>query len=736
VRQSEQSTFPTPRPENPPFALAMIRYRLTRLCLLLAVLVGVDTGFGVGIAAGQDAADTPRPLSIDDLYRFDGPTDVAVSPAGDSAVYVRRWNDRESRTVRYSLWRSSEDASRAKPLEAGQPDARRPIYSPDGRWIAFLSTRNFPDGSPAFQPVPPYTDPATDIWLMPAEGGKPIPLAGPEKPYGRVMSDPFYGRMAFSPDGKRLVFVADDGRDRRTPAEIENNVQIVREDQGEGYEGYTAAQIWIADLQLANVERRQKSGDAAKAVAARRVHRITRDDVWYGDPQWSPDGESLVVHANRTGDRESVRYSINKNYDLWRIDLADNSLTQLTTGPGPEVSPRLSPDGRRLVCLSVPRKGSHRDMFNLLVVDLATSGPQSRVLFDHHGPEADAPPHHSPSFPLPRDCWLSNKLVYFRASHRTGSAQQVIDLEQGPAALKNDSAADGEDSADAAPQDLSERLALEAAARRKLVPPGNQFLKDRVVAKGEVLHWKSFDGLEIEGVLTRPTRPGAKRPYPLVLYPHGGPHSRSTAGFNFTVQVLAAHGYAVFQPNYRGSDGYGQAWINADRFDLGGADMRDMLTGIDHLVAQGVVDRDRQFVYGVSYGGFTTSWLIGQTHQFRAAVPQNAVTDLTAMWGLSDIQSWTEWEFGGRPWETPQAMREHSPLTYAANVRTPTLILHAAGDRRCPLPMGRMFYRALKSAGVETQMVIYPDEGHPIRQLPHQQDVLRRVLDWFATHDK
>ncbi|MEQ8787755.1 MAG: S9 family peptidase [Pirellulaceae bacterium] len=661
-------------------------------------------------------------MSIDDLYRFDAPTDVAISPDGASAVYVRRWNDRKSRTERQSLWRSDKDAEHAKAMESGQPDARRPIFSPDGRWLAFLSTRDLPDGKPAFAPVAPYSDPATDIWLMPAAGGKAIPLAGPDKPYGRVMSDPFYGALAFSPDGRRLVFVADDGRDRRTKAEIENNVQIVREDQGEGYEGYTAAQIWIADLT-------EKPGEGKNKVAAKQVHRITNDDCWYGDPQWSPDGRSLVVHANRTDDRESVRYSINKNYDLWRIDLADNSLTQLTTGPGPQVSPRFSPDGKRLLCLSVPRQGSHRDMFNLLLVDLAPSGPSSHLLFDHHGPTAEAPPHLSPSFPLPSDCWLSNNKIYFSASHRTGSAQQVIDLAKGPEALD-----DGAGS-DASAKDHSERLALESDARKKLVPSGNRFLQERAVAKGEIIHWKSFDGLEIEGVLTRPSKPGATQPYPLVLYPHGGPHSRSTSGFNFTVQVLAAAGYAVFQPNYRGSDGYGQKWINADRFDLGGGDMRDMLSGIDHLIEQGVVDRDRQFVYGVSYGGFTTCWLIGQTHQFRAAAPQNAVTDLTAMWGLSDIQSWTEWEFGGRPWEVPQAMREHSPLTYAANVRTPTLILHATGDRRCPLPMGRMYYRALTSAGVETQMVLYPDEGHPIRQLPHQQDVLRRVLDWFSAHD-
>ncbi len=154
------------------------------------------------------------------------------------------------------------------------------------------------------------------------------------------------------------------------------------------------------------------------------------------------------------------------------------------------------------------------------------------------------------------------------------------------------------------------------------------------------------------------------------------------------------------------------------------------------LVADGVVNPKRQFVYGVSYGGFMTCWLVGHTKQFRAAAAQNAVTDLNAMWGLSDIQSWTEWEFGGRPWETVEAMRRHSPLSYVAEIETPTLILHSRDDRRCPIPMGRMFYQALHTRGVPTQMVVYPDEGHGIRQPRHREDVLRRTLAWFAEHDQ
>lgn len=669
-----------------------------------------------GLVCGLTDAAEPSLISIDDLYRFDAPQGLVVSPDGGGAVYSRRRAEPSSRTVRFSLWRVEREASNRHALEADELDARQPLFSPDGKWIVFLSTRPLPNGKPAVEPVPPYSDPATDLWLIPASGGKAIPLAGGSKPYGRVFSDPFYGNVSFSPDGKRLIFVADDGVDPRTPEERANNVQIVREDQGEGYEGYRPAQIWIADLL-----------DQPTDVAAARVSRVTDDDVWYGDPQWMPDGKSVVVHANRTTDRESVRYSINHNFDLWRIELPDAGspmIRQLTFGIGPEVSPRISPDGKRLICLSVPRKGSHADAFNLTVVDLTTSGVSSRVLFNHHGANTDQPPHLPPAFPLPRDCWLTNERVYFTAPNRTGSKTQVLNLSKGPVALTDSNL-----------ESHSPEQSNLANSRRKLTPPADTFLKDRVIAQGEIVSWKSFDGLEIEGIFTRPTPLNAKPPFKMVLYPHGGPHSRTSLGFDFTVQVLAANGYAVFQPNYRGSTGYGQRFIDADRFDFGGGDMRDILIGIDHLVREGLVDMKRQFVYGISYGGYTTCSLISQTNQFRAAVPQNAVTDLNVMWGLTDIQSWTEWEFGGPPWEVHQALHDHSPLTFVSRIKTPTLILHAANDRRCPLPMGRMLYRALKSSGTETQMVIYPDEGHPIKQLPHQEDILRRVIEWFAKHD-
>jgi dipeptidyl aminopeptidase/acylaminoacyl peptidase len=635
------------------------------------------------------------------VYKIDAPVDVITLSDGRQAIYCRLKADAKTRKMHQSLWQVND--SGAKPMEEGEPDAFSPMLSPDGKWVLFLSTRAFADGTRAVTPVPPYSDTAMDIWMIPVGGGKAIPLGGKSKPYGRVISDKFYGRVAFSPNGKQVVFVADDGKDPRTEAERRNNVMVVREDQGEGYEGYGATQIWVADLL-------EKPTD----VASTRITKLTQDDYWYGDPQWAPDGSFVVVHANRTADQESARYSINRNFDLWKINLKDRQITQLTHGPGPEFSPRISPDGKRIVCLSSPRNGPHIDIFNLMVVDLSSNAVETRLIFDHHAATDKAAPHLSPNTPLPDNCWRDAHRVTFNSYRGVAAVPQTVDLDAGPQAIEDK------------PQ---------PAPRSPLLPKANPELSKLLRAGDETVRWKSADGVEIEGILTLPPDSVAQRPFKLLVYPHGGPHHRASGGGGQDVQLFATRGYAVFQPNFRGSTGYGLKFLDGDRQDFGGGDMQDILSGIEHLIKEGIADRNRQFLYGVSYGGFMTNWLVGHTHQFRAAVTQNSVSDLNVMWHLSDLQSWTEWEMGGMPWDVPERMRKHSPLTYAAKVRTPTLILHSLNDRRCPVAMGKMFYRALKENGVDTQMVIYPDEGHGIRQLPHREDILRRMLDWFESHD-
>ncbi|HVE39640.1 MAG TPA: S9 family peptidase [Planctomycetota bacterium] len=675
-----------------------MRIRTCSLLILLACAAGA-----------QDGAKTP--ISVEDLYRSDAPKSLALSRDGAQAVYVRAWVDAETRQERNSLWLVDGSREKTRALERGEPDGRSPQFSPDGRWILFHSTRPRPQGWRQTPPAPPESDPALDLWVLPADGGDALPLSGPDKPYGRVFSDGFYGRAVFSPDGSRVAFVADDGLDPRTPEEVAADVRVVRPDQGEGYTGYRPAQIWVAQLD-------KTPGKSA----ASRIDRLTNDDVWYGSPDWSPDGRTLAVHANRTADRESVRYSINKNFDLWAIDVESKAIRALSSGPGPEVSPRFSPDGRRLACLSVPRKGSHRDTFNLCLVTLGESGTRMELLNDHNGAAAQANP--VPTFPLPDDCWDGDDHLVYVGERGVASEMWRVDVKSGEGRLLEPSSRAG-----------LMKFAGRMERRAELTPPGDLYLRERVVSETRLISWEN-EGLRIEGVITLPRPEVAKPPYRTLLIPHGGPHSRAIRGFNFGAQVYAARGYLVFEPNFRGSVGYGQKFIDADRFDFGGGDMRDILSGLDYLVREKLADPERQFVYGSSYGGFMTTWLVGHTRQFKAAVAVNAVTDLTMMWGLSDLRSWVEWEFGGRPWEIADALRRHSPLTYAAEVRTPTLILHSREDRRCPLPMGQIFHKALEQAGVPTEMVIYPGEGHPVKQLRHREDVFRRTLAWFDRFGK
>jgi dipeptidyl aminopeptidase/acylaminoacyl peptidase len=649
-------------------------------------------------------AEEARPWEIDDLYHDKSFSSVAVASNGKFGVAVRNWIDSKTKLRRHSLWFSEGDPLRSLPMEAGEPDARAPLISPDGKWIVFLSTRLRPKGWKQTPRAPVYSEPTVDIWLIPVGGKTPIPLAGPEKPYGRVYPDQNYGRVAFSPDGRKLVFIADDGDDSRMISEIDANVTVVREDQGEGYEGFGPGNVWVAELA-------KNPGDHAAA----RIVRLTEDGFWYGQPQWSPDGTKIAVHANRTAEQESIRYSFNQNYDIWEIDVFTRAIRQLTDGSGPEFFPRYSLDGSRLIYLTSPRhRGPHFDIYNFAVVSTGKK-PQSRVVFDFRAADADYRAVGNPNSRPHSDCWEDKSHIVYDAYSGLSSKRFLLNVDTGK--VINSGVADTR---------FSKRRQLESHFR-----PRVKSAPTRLNAKSQRVEWDNGEGMKIDGALITPHPNIAKPPYKLIVNPHGGPHWRASLDAGFNDQVFASRGYAIFKPNFRGSLGYGLAFLDANRGDLGGGDMRDILSGIDHLVKMGIANEDRLFVYGVSYGGYMTSWLVGQTDRFKAAVAENAVTDLTMMWTLSDLQSWTEWSFGGKPWEVPNAMRQHSPLTHAHKVKTPTLILHSANDRRCPLPMGQAFHQALFRAGVKTQLVIYPNERHSIALPRHRADKLRRIMKWF-----
>jgi dipeptidyl aminopeptidase/acylaminoacyl peptidase len=263
----------------------------------------------------------------------------------------------------------------------------------------------------------------------------------------------------------------------------------------------------------------------------------------------------------------------------------------------------------------------------------------------------------------------------------------------------------------------------------------NESWKSIPLVKPEVLRYKSFDDTEIEAALLKPVgyQPGTK--VPLVVIVHGGPTGRWADSFQSWGQLLAARGYAVLYPNVRGSIGYGHSFLEKNRADWGGGDFKDVMAGVDFVIARGIADPDRLGIAGWSYGGYMASWAITQTNRFKAAMTGAGLSDLASEFGTEDGSSYDEWFFG-TPYEKPQEFIDSSPMTFIKNAHTPTLILQGEADLTDPIGQSQQLYRGLKRYGVETEFVVYPREGHGFREEKHQLDVLNRIIRWFDGHLK
>ena len=249
------------------------------------------------------------------------------------------------------------------------------------------------------------------------------------------------------------------------------------------------------------------------------------------------------------------------------------------------------------------------------------------------------------------------------------------------------------------------------------------------------MHIKSFDGHQIEAAILKPTSTPTNAKPPGILIIHGGPTGNWTDEFDSWGQLLVAAGYVVIYPNVRGSTGYGYDFMISNRADWGGGDFKDVMATADYLVSSGLADPNRLGIAGWSYGGYMSEWAITQTNRFKAAVSGAGLADLATEYGTEEHPSYDEW-FYGLPYEKPEGFRKSSPITYIRNAKTPTLILQGDDDTVDPLSQSQMLHRALKRYGVETELVVYPREGHGLREEKHLIDRLNRIVGWFDKHLK
>jgi dipeptidyl aminopeptidase/acylaminoacyl peptidase len=259
------------------------------------------------------------------------------------------------------------------------------------------------------------------------------------------------------------------------------------------------------------------------------------------------------------------------------------------------------------------------------------------------------------------------------------------------------------------------------------------------LAETKVVQWKSRDGWDIEGLLTLPVDYEKGRSYPLLVLIHGGPESAYTKSFRprYTnaPQVYAGRGWAVLRPNYRGGSNYGDPFLQGMNADTGGGDFHDIMTGVDHVIAEGIADPERLAVMGWSWGGISSGWIITQTDRFKAASAGAMVSNHFSVFGQADLTFDVEYFYiGGSPYEDPGRYLRMSPIGHVTKAKTPTLLLHGMEDIRCPFPQSVEFYKGLKAAGVETQLVGYPREPHAFREPRHMLDKMEREYAWFDKH--
>jgi dipeptidyl aminopeptidase/acylaminoacyl peptidase len=638
-----------------------------------------------------------RPISIDDLIEARVPADLDLSPDGARLAYtVRTYDEARARYVhQVHLFRLPDGPDRQYTYREG--GAAAPRFSPDGARLAFLAGPDDPSEDEEEGGASSLDEPSPQLFVMRVDGGEAVQAT-------RLQA----GVEAFRwlPDGTGLVVL--------TEEETSAPERALKSEREEARDDGT--------VELANRRRQQFWSIALEDGGARRLH----PGVLGIEPPFdiSPDGRSIVYAANLTaapgGDND---------YDLFVLDLPTGAVRRLTDRKGAEKAPVVSPDGRQVAFVAPASPDVSFSRATLFVVPLAGGTPrdlsgrtdrdldqESDPAFTPDGRAVLAVVHRGTDGPIwrfdlaageGREIVGGTRVCSHLAVGRKGILGFV---EEGPAA----------------PPDIHV-ASLDGSGNRKvtdLLPES----RDWKAGESSIVRWKSFDGKEVEGILVKP--PGYKggTRLPLLVYPHGGPQWRDPNILLDDRQAYAAQGYAVLLPQFRGSTGYGDVWARASMKDLGGGDFRDLMAGVDHLVATGVADPARLGIFGGSYGGYLTNWAITQTDRFKGAVSWYGIWNLVTDFSNSFYTEWEPDYLRTHYWDDWEAYLSRSPARFVKKVTTPVLILHGEADDNTSLANSHEMWTALRALGKQVEFVHYPREGHGFSEPAHLRDVFERTL--------
>jgi dipeptidyl aminopeptidase/acylaminoacyl peptidase len=652
---------------------------LTRAaCLLCCLALLLPTT----VVSGAEAdASAPQALVPEDILALRTPADPQISPDGRRVAFVVNAFDSSKARVS-SIWLTDIDGGTPRPLGGSEARQRMPRWSPDGRYLACLSQAG--SGAPYQLVLYSLEDGGSRVVLAEAAG---------------------VTELVWAPDGNRIALLQRDPN-RRSPGD---DVRVVG--KHERHFG-----LWLAEVE---------SG---------KKTRLGPERVSFWSCRWSPDGESVVGLVSDLPTPEGQEYGGR----VVVVEIASGKLRTLTERTNPQAAPSYSPDGEWVAYIGPVGEFKERGIPHVIP---ARGGSPKPLMRDYTGHAWDVRWHptdgslligltEGPQSSLAR-LNLDGKLTRLLPMHHS-----LIPYWRAVWSTSADGAFAAFLSEEGRPANEVWVGKLDGSQRTRLTSLNPQL--GRIdLGSVEVVAWASdLDGAPVEGMLVKPPgyRPG--KPLPLVVWLHGGPaYNWGLGGHLGDTQLLAANGYMVLLPNFRGSSGYGMDWMMANVRDWGNGPLADVMGGVDHLIDAGLADGDRLFLGGGSFGGYLSFWALTRTDRFRAAFVRAGISDLATEYALTDEPSYLIGYWGATPYDEPELYRNGSPLTWADRVKTPLLIIHGERDARVPLEQGLRFHDALRHHGSPVEMVVYPGEGHSIRGYDHRIDAMGRLLEWFRRWD-
>lgn len=677
------------------------RLRLTSLTLCILML----STFAV---ARQ--AEGRRGITPEDYFAFEFVGDPRISPDGKLVAYVVTTIDQKQNRRHSSIWMTAIDGSRAPWQFTTSPqNSNSPRWSPDGQWLGFLSSRpSVESAAPRAANEGSASEARSQVWVLSMNGGEAHRITNLKNGVNSFQ---------WSPDGKRLACVSrtgpsDSRAENRDRSDVRHYSHISYKFNDTGWYDDRRSHIWIVDM---------------KAGAAKQ---ITSGDDWNdADPQWSPDGARIAFVSNRTG----KEYEENRNTDVWVIAQEGGPLTKISDHDESDNSPRWSPDGKTIAFVGRVREDQHPKIW------LAPSAGGTPSTLAARNLDL-----------IPGDLeWAEDgRALYFQAGVKGEThifrvdvaSKEISRLTTGERAVRGADFNDKTGKMVYTANDFKHPDDLYAADRsaqneRMLTKMNEALWRQLDFADVERIPYKSADGWDVDGFFVKPIGWKEGKKYPMILSVHGGPAGMYGVDWYHEFQVYAARGWAVFFCNPRGSTGYGEKFERGIVGEWGGKDYQDIMNGVDAILKKySWIDRDRLGVTGGSYGGFMTNWIVGHTNMFKAAVTLRSLSNFISDDGTRDGAYGHKRDFGGDIFEKFDLFWDRSPLKYAKNVKTPTLILHSDNDFRVPIEQGEQWFRALKHYGVTTEIVFFPRENHNLTRTgepKHLVESLNWQIYWF-----